>query len=166
MRSSFLTRWFLVARVTVVVLLLMVLTGSAWAGSSGSCHSVILSSEVVLPDGSVHGPGSLTSCAQRTHSPTRTLLELSIDGHPIHMVIARSDRSEASVEVEDPFFVFHRDRADRLVLQGYAVPVRDDLLTYGMHPNSGRFKVTSSWSVLAQAGEPLDPSIVLITATR
>jgi len=166
MRSSYLTRWSLVARVTVVVLLLMVLTGSAWAGSSGSCHSVIVSSEVVLPDGSVHAPGALTSCAQRTHSPTRTLLELSIDGHPIHMVIARSDRGEASMEVQDPFFVFHRDREDRLVLQGYAVPVRDDLLTYGMHPNSGRFEVTSSWSVLAQTGEPRDPSTVFITATR
>ena len=169
MRSSYQTRWSLVARVAVLVLLFMVLAGTAWAGSSGRCHSVIVSSKVVLPDGSIHGPGALTSCAQRTHSPTSTLLELSFDGHPIHMVIARSDRSEASVEVQDPFFVFHRDRQDRLVLEGYAVPVRDDLLTYGMLPNSGRFKVTSSWAVLAQAhdaGKPQDPSTILIAATR
>jgi hypothetical protein len=153
----------------VLVLVFMVLAGTAWAGGSGSCHSVTVSSEIVLPDGSVHAPGALTSCAQRTHSPTSTLLELSIDGHPIHMVIARSDRSEPEVEVQDAFFVFHRDRKDRLVLQGYAVPVRDDLLTYGMHPNRGRIKVTSSWSVLAQAhkaGESQDLSTVLVSATR
>jgi len=169
MKYSYRTPWSPIAGVTVLVLVFMVLAGTAWAGSSGRCHSVTVSSEIVLPDGSVHGPGALTSCAQRTHSPTSTLLELSVDGHPIHMVIARSDLEEAPVEVQDAFFVFHRDRKDRLVLQGYAVPVSDDLLTYGMHPSSGRFEVTSSWSVLAQAhdaGKSQDLSLVLVTATR
>ena len=104
MKYSYRTLWSPVARVTVLVLVFMVLAGTAWAGGSGSCHSVTVSSEIVLPDGSVHAPGALTSCAQRTHSPTSTLLELSIDGHPIHMVIARSDRSEPEVEVQDALF--------------------------------------------------------------
>jgi len=159
----------LVARVTVLVLVFMVLAGNAWAGSSGLCHSVIVSSRVVLPDGSVHGPGTLTSCAERTHSPTTTLLELSFDGHPIHMVISRTGQSEAPSETPDPFFVFHRDRQDRLVLQGYVVPTSGELLTYGMHQSSDRFKVTSTWIARAlddDGGEAADSTAILIAAGR
>jgi hypothetical protein len=166
---SYLAPLSLVARVTVLGLVLMVLAGSAWAGNSGLCHSVIVSSKIVLPDGSVHGPGTLTSCAERTHSPTSTLLELSIDGHPIHMVISRTRQSDAPSEVPDPFFVFHRDRKDRLVLQGYVVPKSGDLLTYGMHPGSDHFKVTSSWVARAlgnDGGEASDSSAILIAASR
>jgi len=169
MRSWYLTPLSRVLRATAVVFVLMVLAGTAWAGSSGRCHSVIVSSKVVLPDGSVHGPGTLTSCAQRTHSPTRTMLELSIDGHPIHMVISRSGQSESPLEVKEPFFVFHLDTENRLVLQGYAVPKRGDLLTYGMYPNRDHYEVTSNWVVLAHdydAGKPQDPSMILIAAAR
>ena len=169
MRSGYLTPLSRIVRATAVVLVLMVLAGTAWAGSSGRCHSVIVSLKVVLPDGSVHGPGTLTSCAQRTHSPTRTMLELSIDGHPIHMVISRFGQSEAPSEVKEPFFVFHLDTQERLVLQGYAVPRRDDLLTYGMHPNSDHYRVTSSWVVMSRdqdAGRSRDPSTILIAAKR
>lgn len=169
MRSWYPTPRSRTARITAVVLVLLVLVGTAWAGSSGRCHSVIVSSDVVLPDGSVHGPGTLTSCAQRTHSPTSTLMEISIDGHPIHMVISRSGRGEAPSEAKEPFFVFHLDAEKHLVLQGYAVPKRGDLLTYAMQPNSDHYEVTSSWVVLARdhdAGKPLDPSMILIAARR
>ena len=50
---SYRTLWSPVVRVTVLVLVFMVLAGTAWAGSSGRCHSVNVSSNVVLPDGSV-----------------------------------------------------------------------------------------------------------------
>lgn len=166
---SYLAPLTLVARVTVLILVFMVLAGTVCAGSSGTCHSVIVSSEVVLPDGSVHGPGTLTSCAQRTYSPISTQLELSIDGHPIHMVISRSARYEAPEEVQDPFFVFHRDKQNRLVLQGYAVPKRGDLVTYGMHPTRDDYKITSSWAVLARDHDrrrPQDASTILIAARR
>ena len=97
------------------------------------------------------------------------MLELSIDGHPIHMVISRFGQCEAPSEVKEPFFVFHLDTENRLVFQGYAVPKRGDLLTYGMHPNSAHYEVTSSWVVLARdydAGKPQDPSMILIAARR
>ena len=152
-----------------VALAVTVVAGTVWAGSSGRCHSAFVSSEVVLPNGSVHGPGTLTSCAQRTHSPTRTILELAIDGHPIHMVISRTDLSSSPSEAKAPFFVFHFDAGNRLVLQGYAVPKRGALLTYAMHPDSDRFEVTSSWELLARdydAGKPQDPSTIFIAAAR
>jgi hypothetical protein len=129
---------------------------------------VDLPSKVVLPDGSVHGPGKLTSCNQGTHSPTRTLLELSIDGHPVHLVLGGSARSEAAGDTP-PFFVFLRDKQDRLVLQGYAVPARGNLVTYTMYPTRDRFHVTSTWEVLAleASGEARrDPSTVLLTASH
>jgi len=97
------------------------------------------------------------------------MLELSIDRHPIHMVISRSGQSEAPSTVTEPFFVFHLDTENRLILQGYAVPKRGGLLTYGMHPNRDHHRVTSSWVVLARdydAGNPQDPSMILVTARR
>jgi hypothetical protein len=159
----------LAARVTFLVLVFMVLAGSVWAGNSGLCHSVIVSSKVLLPDGSVHGPGTLTSCAERTHSPTSTLLELSFDGHPIHLVISPTSQTEASGEMPDPFFVFHRDRQDRLIFQGYVVPTRSDLLTYGMHRSRANFEVTSSWVAQAMeidTGAAGDSRAIVITASR
>ena len=169
MKYWYLTPLSRVARVTSLVLVILVLAGTAWAGSSGRCHSATISSEVVLPDGSVHGPGILTSCAQRTYSPTSTLLELSIDGHPIHMVISRSGQCQAPSEVKEAFFVFHLNTDNRLVLQGYVVPKRGDILTYAMHPDSDHYEVTSTWAVLVRdydAGKPQDPSMVLIAARR
>jgi hypothetical protein len=158
-----------IAGAFAVLLVFVAASGTALAEASGRCHSVVVSSDLVLPDGSVHGPGVLTACDQRAHSPTTTLLELSIDSHPVHMVISRSGRCEAPEDVAEPFFVFHLDASNRLVLQGYVVPKRGDLLTYAMHPNRDHYEVTSSWIVLAQdysAGAPQDPSAILVAANR
>ena len=61
MGIRYLAPWTRVARAAALALVAMILAGTAWAGGSGYCHSVDLASRVVLPDGSVHGPGTQRS---------------------------------------------------------------------------------------------------------
>ncbi|GAF73890.1 unnamed protein product [marine sediment metagenome] len=147
----------------------LLLAGAAQAGDSGRCHSAVVSSEMVLPDGSVHGPGRLRVCAVRTHSPTSMRVDLSVDGYPIHMVISRTTRGKDRTAVKDPFFVFQFDDDKRLVLLGLAYAKGGRLQTHAMYDHQDRFEVTSSWELLSrgyQAGAPQDESIVLVAAAR
>jgi len=153
------------ARPVLVAVAILSLAGVAWAGENGRCHSTVVSSEMILPDGSVHEPGALTVCTVQTHSPVATLLKVSVDGHPVHMVVSRSGTSETETRIDEAFFVFHRNDKDQLVLQGYAVPERGKLQTYAMYPD--RYEVNSTWELLArdyQEGRSQDPSAILIAA--
>ena len=121
--------------------------------AGGRCHTADLAHEVVLPDGSVHAPGELTSCRLATHSPISSLVELSIDGHPVHMVIGREGAAELKPQHAEPFFVFQRNADDQMVLQGYAVPRGGELVTYQLDPSGeSGYKVSSRWGLLS-AGE-------------
>lgn len=155
------------ARAVVVAFVVLVPAGVAWAGESGRCHSTAVSTEMVLPDGSVHEPGALTVCTVRTHSPIATLLKVSVDGHPVQMVVSRSGTSETEARIDQAFFVFHRNAEAQLVLQGYAVPARGKLQTYAMYPD--RYEVNSTWELLAREyreDAPQDWPAVLIAALR
>jgi hypothetical protein len=155
------------ARPVLVAIVILVLAGVAWAGENGRCHSAVVSSEMILPDGSVHEPGALRVCTVQTHSPIATLLKVSVDGHPVQMVVSRSGTSETEVRIDEAFFVFHRNRESQLVLQGYAIPESGRLQTYAMYPD--RSRVSSTWELLArdyQEDRPLDPSAILVAALR
>ncbi len=159
-----------ITRPFLVGLLVLLTAGIAWAGDSGRCHSATVPSEMVLPNGSVHSPGSLKVCAVRTHSPSATQLEVSVDGHPVQLVIGRSGAGENPTAAGRPFFVFHRNDANQLVLQGLAVPSRGKLRTYAMvAPRYKDYEVTSTWELLAanyEAGEPGSQPLILIAAAR
>jgi len=127
--------------------------------AAAHCHSAEIRHEVVLPDGSVHPPGHLQSCRLGTHSPNSSLLELSMDGRPIHFVIGRTREAEQPAVDDTPFFVFSRNDADQLVLEGYAVPRHGKLVTYRVDPSpEGVYRVSSHWSL--RSGEAAGPGAV------
>ncbi|MDX1389313.1 MAG: hypothetical protein R3344_08985, partial [Acidobacteriota bacterium] len=77
----------------------------------------------VLPDGSVHDPGSLKLCLERVFSPVAAHHRVYVEGRAIHMVQSRVGHSE-SPSGDQPFFLFHRNALDQLELIGYGRPDR------------------------------------------
>jgi hypothetical protein len=153
----------------VLTLLLFPATGTIWAGDHGRSYSAIVSSEVILPDGSVHPPGSLRIRLSRSYSPVSGLHEIFVNGAPIGMYSSRIGKAEGSAAVREPFFLFLRNDRNQLMLQGYAVSLGREIRIYEMAPRRDKPKaaeVTSQWELaLDQSSERREHSdVVLVSA--
>ncbi len=141
-----------ISRSTLVAVALMILfSGIAAAGDAGRCYVADVPAEMVLPDGSAHAAGQLKLCV-REFSPVTGFHATYVDRRPAGMFLGRIGSAEGSAEDGAPFFVFRRQEAGELVLQGLAIVGEGGLCTYDLTPH-GQFEVTSSWE-LADASRP------------
>lgn len=141
--GSFL-RWTLLA---VFLVLSMAAAPAADASETGVCVQAFIQESIVLPDGSLHAPGTIRICLEREFSPVAGLHETSIDGRTIGLFQSRFVLSEGLAEDRRARLVFQRIAEDRLALLGYAVPGRERTAVYWM-------KETRR----ARRGEPRPPS--------
>jgi len=126
------------ARVRLAAWFVIVLTAGlmpavgASAGETGRCYSANVPNAMVLPDKTVHGPGLLQVCVERRISPVTVAHSLAVDGRPIGMYLSRTGRGEGTPQGADAVFVFVRNDADQLVLEGYSRPLGEQVRTYRM----------------------------------
>jgi hypothetical protein len=134
------------------------------AGDRGSCTSALLEEEVLLPDGSLHSPGTLTICDSREYSPVSTLHATYMNGMPVGMMLSRRGTSEANSDGR-PFVLLHRDSGGLLHLYGYAVPAGERMVTYKMQ----RYGRSSGHRVARNRGKleaKPAPASMLVLAAR
>lgn len=110
------------------VALSMVGTTSA-ATPSGTCVSARIEAPFRLPDGTLHGAGTLTLCDARSLSPVATIHRTYVDGRPAGMFVSQERRSEVDAGAP-PSVVFRRDGDGQLDLLGYVLPAGRRSVTY------------------------------------
>ena len=110
----------------------MALASGAWASETGRCYSADVPHAMVLPDETVHGPGSLRVCVERRISPVTVAHTVAVNGRPVGMYLSRTGLGEGAPEGADAVIVFVRNENDQFVLEGYSCPLRDQLRTYRM----------------------------------
>jgi len=113
-----------------LALAVCIASGSAMAQGFGRCVVADVPSAVVLPDDTVHAAGSLKVCFDKLYSPVAGLHVTYVDGRSVGMFVSRLDESEGLGGLQQPFFVFARNRAGRLVLEAYAWPDNDKFYIY------------------------------------
>ena len=135
--------------------------GAAVAGESGRCFTAEVAAMIVLPDGSLHGPGKLKFCVTRMHSPVEALHHTSVDGRAIGLFRSRVGSSEGLGGEPTPFFVFARRIDGILELQGFAHPTRyGKLTTYRV--DLKRARVTTRWRLAEEFSR--DEEMILVAA--
>lgn len=110
----------------------LALASGARADETGRCYSADVPHAMILPDQTVHGPGSLRVCVERRISPVTMAHTVALDGRPIGMYLSRIGLGEGTPEGTDAVIVFVRNESDQFVLEGYSRPLRDELRTYRM----------------------------------
>jgi len=113
----------------VVLAIILACAGGSSSATSRNCVTVRLVDPLELPDGSVHGAGTLTLCTARSFSPVARLHQVSVDGMPVAVLLSRMGVSEGPAP-RDPLVTFRRDRNGRLHLVGYAWPAGRRSQTY------------------------------------
>lgn len=138
----------------VVVGAAIVLQGAGWAQSTGDCLRVEVPSPMVLPDRSVHPPGTLQLCMRRPYSPVASLHGTSVNGMSVGVLMSRRSRSEGPAE-RNPYVVFRRTLEGRLELLGYAWPGAKAMNLYWMNDaswkNTGNLKAQTDRVILLAA---------------
>ena len=109
-----------VAVLAVAASSLLAPTYAAEAGA-GPCVRVDVDAAMVLPDGSIHEPGTLKICERRAFTPVASLHAMYVEGAPVGMLLSRRRVSETA-EDEAPSIVFERDARGRMRLLGYVRP--------------------------------------------
>jgi hypothetical protein len=84
---------------------------------------------MLLPDGNVYPPGTLTLCDTRAFSPVSNFHETFVDGFPVGILISRRRVSEG-VGDSPAEVMFHRDSEGRLRLFGYVLPTGGKRITF------------------------------------
>jgi hypothetical protein len=124
-----------VSMVTVgsLILAALALPGMTLAQERGRCYKADVHTTMVLPNGLEYGPGQLKICMT-----SKGVIDGShrayVNRMPIGEFRSRLGTGEGR---ETAFFVFLRSTEDKLVLEGYAVPLRDKLRTYYMRASIG-----------------------------
>ena len=94
---------------------------SAAEAAAGVCVRVEVDAAMVLPDGSIHEPGTLRICERRAFTPVASLHAMYVEGAPVAMLLSRKRTSETAVD-EAPTILFERDGRGRMRLLGYVLP--------------------------------------------
>ena len=111
-------------RLAIVAGIVLALAGTAaMASERGGCVVAEVPAPVVLPDGSVHPPGSLRLCFESRLNPSAEFHEVSTGGGPQGRFAGR--RARAELDVDRPFVVFHRNDNDEWILIGILQPPRN-----------------------------------------
>ena len=116
----------------------------ASAGELGRCYSADVHESVVLPDGSIHSPGSFKICLTRKESPVRGRHGTSVDGRAIGAFKSELGKAEAGARPGAAYFVFQRNERSELVLLGYAAYLSDTWHTYRL-ANGSTSLVAFEW---------------------
>jgi hypothetical protein len=133
------------------------------AGDRGKCTSAHLAEQVLLPDGSLHPPGTLTLCDSRSYSPVSTIHATYMDGMPVGMMLSRRGTSEGGAE-RQPFVMLVRDGSGLLHLYGYAVPSGKHMVTYRMQqPRSADFP-QMAWERKTPKANSVAPAALVLAA--
>lgn len=151
----------------VVLLVGLVWAGTAAAGTTGRCHSVRVDVEMMLPDGSVHPPGTLTLCDSKAYSPVSTLHETFVNGYPVGMLMS-ARRSGEDETTDGPVVMFHRDDEGRFHLFGYAVPANGETVTYVLSQSNRKRKTSQAprEDALARAVRPGARDTLVLAAAK
>lgn len=118
--------------ITSSALTLLLVSGPASAGSRGACITLEVEAPILLPDGTVHSPGTLTLCHSRVLSPVSSLHNTYVNGHPVAMLASHKTSSEGGETIE-PHALFSRTREGRLELIGYVLPGTGRSVTYHLN---------------------------------
>lgn len=89
--------------------------------ATGVCVRVDVDAAMVLPDGSIHDPGTLRICERRAFTPVASLHAMYVEGAPVAMLLSQKRISETPGD-EAPSIFFERDGRGRLRLLGYVLP--------------------------------------------
>ncbi|HEX6853554.1 MAG TPA: hypothetical protein VF139_19310 [Candidatus Polarisedimenticolaceae bacterium] len=104
-------------------------SGAAAAEEYGGCFRVDLTQPYVLPDGSVHDPGSLTICTDRPLNPVSGTHRMTASGTGVGRWVSRRVRSEAG-PLDGPQVIFARNPNGTLRLLGYLEPAGGRVRAY------------------------------------
>jgi hypothetical protein len=96
------------------------------AASARVCATAQIDESFVLPDGSMHEPGTLKLCRGTDYNPAISFHSSFVDNMAVGMLLGRSSASEDAGS-EQPFLVFFRNDLGQLRLFGYALPGQDGM---------------------------------------
>jgi len=97
-------------------------SGFTQAQTTGRCVRADVPEAMVLPDGSIHAPGTMRICLTHKASPVTGFHETRIDGHGKGLFQSRFADSEALTDDGKAFLSFRRAKSGELILEGYAIP--------------------------------------------
>ena len=92
------------------------------AAPPGGCISAEVPASVVLPDGSVHPPGTMVLCFEGQLNPVTRMEAITIGGRAQGMYPGRTRPSEMRTAI--PYVVFQRNDNDEWILIGLVRPPR------------------------------------------
>jgi len=142
--------------------------GSVGVAEAATCYTANVSTAVVLPDGSVRGPGALKVCLAGMMNPVAGYHEISIDGEKLGRFVGSFDRADGDGKTEVVLLVFLRNPLAQLVLEGYVVARRDGIDAHRLGPHADESvvpDVVTDWQLARRRGvPPNDEGQVLIAA--
>ena len=112
--------------VEAIPIVLLVVSMAAWgvAEAADSCLLARVPQSFVLPDGSVHEPGTLRVCRDRALNPAIELDEITIGGNKVGVFQAKHTATEAR-DVFRPVFYF-ASNGEEWKLLGLATPAAEN----------------------------------------
>jgi hypothetical protein len=116
----------------LAVAALALLTSTASADEIGHCYTADVPFEIVLPDGTAHGPALLTICVTRRGGPVARYLKISVNRRAVGEYPARIAQAEDWPVDRDVVFAFRPNGHGQLVLEGCAFPSPDGTPTYDL----------------------------------
>ena len=125
-----------VAAIWIMVLGMTV--GTAAAESNGRCVRADVPATMVLPDGTMHEPGSIRICMMRKLSPVTGYHKIHVDNIAHGRFISRFEHSEGLSDDGKPFLQFARTQAGAFILEAYAVPAGNRMLVYTIQQQKSR----------------------------
>lgn len=118
-RPQFSNRISRLAALPAVLIVALLVVAPAAAGR-GDCINAFIDETIVLPDGSLHPPGTLRICL--VQPGVGGLHKTSVDGRTIGVFQSLYRATPAPPEDPRPVMVFRRDPRGGLVLLGYTLP--------------------------------------------
>lgn len=117
--------------ITVVLAAVVFLASApALSQSRGECALVKAPWPMALPDGAIHGAGTLTLCLQQMWTPSTGLHEVRVNGKSLGLFMSSVGASEGPNN-DLPLVVFRREQKDEeFRLLGYAWPDGDVMRTF------------------------------------
>ena len=152
---------------TTLALAVCIASGSAMGQGFGRCVVADVPSPIVLPDDTIHAAGSLKVCFDRLYSPVAGLHATFVGGRSVGLFVSRLDESEGLDRLQQPFFVFGRNRDGQLVLEAYAWPDDERFYIYrvrGAGPVSDAQRTAVRQALPELGAGELDETIFLVAA--
>ena len=138
-----------------VLVAALVASPSLLAQQRGRCAVTELPGHLVLPDGKVHGSGTLKICFEAWHNPSAGRHVIYVDGRKWGYLLSRSGKS-GEFNIRVPLFVFTpRTEHHHVRLLGYAWPDGDGMSVHVLHAPGRKVakSLTNASALLERADE-------------